>query len=240
MQARPYAGYETWKGWDRYFQFTADEAEYYAGELQGIPLAGRMVLEIGFGQGSFLAWARSQGAEVSGTEITEVSLAEAARNHVELLSSAIESIATEHRERFDAIVAFDVFEHFDLDEVAVRIRAVATMLKPGGFAVLRFPNGQSPFGLGPQNGDVTHKTALSKDKLEQLCQGTGLKTLRYGGSYVTKGRWGVTRIARAMRSTAQGSIGAVLNAVFGTAIPWDAVVVLVMCKDTGLSHVRRS
>ena len=74
-----YAGYEAWKGWTSYFAFDREEAEYFAGELRGIPLAGRSVLEIGFGTGSFLAWARAQGASVAGAEINERSLAEAAR-----------------------------------------------------------------------------------------------------------------------------------------------------------------
>ena len=55
---RHYARYEKWKGWTSYFEFSAEEAEYFAGELRGIPLAGKSVLDLGFGSGGFLAWAR--------------------------------------------------------------------------------------------------------------------------------------------------------------------------------------
>src|SRR5690349_987727 len=44
-----YAGYEEWKNWDKPFTFTAEEAEYFAGEFSRIPLAGMNLLEIGFG-----------------------------------------------------------------------------------------------------------------------------------------------------------------------------------------------
>jgi 2-polyprenyl-3-methyl-5-hydroxy-6-metoxy-1,4-benzoquinol methylase len=229
-QAGHYARYEEWKGWDRYFEIDAEEAEYFAGELRGIPVRGKTVLEIGFGTGSFLAWARSRGADIVGTEISQRSLAEARRFGVELLDPMVESISDQYAGRFDVIVGFDVFEHFDLDEVRLRIRAVETMLKPGGHVVLRFPNGQSPFGLPPQHGDVTHKMALSKERMVQICQGTNLKPVRYASAYGIRGQWGVTRAVRAVRRLARGMIGASLNAIYTTSIPWDPVVVLVMQK----------
>lgn len=225
-----YAGYEAWKGWTSYFQFDREEAEYFAGELRGIPLAGRSVLEIGFGTGSFLAWARAQGASVAGAEINDRSLTEAARAGVDLVDPAIERIANGNRGRFDVVVGFDVFEHFEADEVHRRIRAVETMLKPGGHVVLRFPNGQSPFGLVPQNGDVTHRIALSRQRMEQICQGTELRAVRYAGSYGVRGAWGPRRAVRCLRRAAQRAMGASLNLIYATRIPWDPVVVLVMQK----------
>jgi 2-polyprenyl-3-methyl-5-hydroxy-6-metoxy-1,4-benzoquinol methylase len=225
-----YAHYEEWKCWETYFEFDAEDAEYYAGELRGVPLVGKRVLEIGFGTGSFLAWARTHGARIAGTEINERSLAEAKRLGVELLDPAIEHIEDQHAGCFDVVVGFDVFEHFDLEEIQARIRAAETMLKPGGFIVLRFPNGQSPFGLAPQNGDVTHKTALAKEKMEQICHGARLEAVRYTGSYGVRGPWGPTRVVRAFRRFAQGMIGASLNLIYATDIPWDPVVVLVLRK----------
>ena len=68
----PYAGYEGWKRWDRLFAPTADERAYFAGETRGLVIAGGALLEIGFGSGSFLAWAREMGARVCGVEVIPV------------------------------------------------------------------------------------------------------------------------------------------------------------------------
>lgn len=227
---RHYSRYEEWKGWSQYFLFEDEDAEYFSGELHGVDIAGKRVLEMGFGSGSFLAWARAQGAGICGTEINERSLAEARQFGVEILDAAIETIASQHRERFDVVVAFDLFEHFTLDEIITRIGAVETMLCPGGHLILRFPNGQSPFGLAPQNADITHKTALSKHKLEQICQRTSLQVRRYAGSYRVRGPIGMKRAVRSLRYLARDLLGAMLNLVYACNIPWDPVVVLVMQK----------
>ena len=67
--AHLYHGYTQWKGWRGEFATTDREARYYAAELADVALAGRRVLELGFGNGNFLAWAREQGAQVTGTEV---------------------------------------------------------------------------------------------------------------------------------------------------------------------------
>lgn len=130
------------------------------------------------------------------------------------------------------VAAFDVFEHFTLDEIDARLRAVEMMLRPGGHLILRFPNGQSPFGLMPQNGDVTHKTALSKHMIEQLCRDTSLRALRYKGVYRVRGPIGLKRAVRRARYLARDLMGAVLNGIYAYDIPRDAVVVLVMRKQS--------
>jgi 2-polyprenyl-3-methyl-5-hydroxy-6-metoxy-1,4-benzoquinol methylase len=225
-----YAGYEEWKGWNRPFTFTDDDGRYFAGEMRGIDVAGKRVLEIGFGSGSFLAWARTKGAEVAGIEIIETLLEAARREDVELIDPAIEDAAGNHSERFDLIVAFDVFEHFPLDVVAARLSAARTMLKPGGHLVLRFPNAQSPFGLPPQNGDPTHRSALSRSVFEQLCQTIPFEFVRYAPSYRTPGKGIAKRLVRGLRGAMRDGISRLLNFVYASNIPWDSVVVLVLRK----------
>ena len=236
-QHQCYRGYEEWKGSRSYFVFDAEEAKYFCDEMRGIAVSGRRILEIGFGFGNFLAWARAQGARVAGTEISDRALSEAKRIGVETLRPDFETVALQHRERFDVVVALDVFEHFSLDEIITRMHAVETVLRPGGCLVLRFPNGQSPFGLAPQNGDITHKTALSKDKIEQICQKMSLRTERYAGSYRVSGRTAARRLARGIRYLVSEMLAAILNRVYGHDIPWDAVVVLVMRKPRGAERI---
>ena len=229
-----YDGYEAWKGWDRLealFSFSPDDADYYAGECREARIENADVLEIGFGSGGFLAWAQAKGARVAGTEIN-TKLCEAARERgIPLLPPEIETVASEYGERFDTIAAFDVFEHFELEEIATRLRAFEALLRPQGHVILRFPNGQSPFGLAPQNADPTHKTALSLAKLEPLILRLSFEVVRYGPAYRTPGRGLVVRVVRKIRYLLRDRLAGILNLVYAQAIPWDPVVTLVLRKS---------
>jgi 2-polyprenyl-3-methyl-5-hydroxy-6-metoxy-1,4-benzoquinol methylase len=231
-----YLGYESWKGWTNPFTYTAEEAKYFAGETRGLRIRDADVLEIGFGSGSFLAWAREKGARVAGTEINPKMLAAARNARIEMLPSAFEVVAQIHAARFDTIIALDVFEHFSLLEIAARLKAAEIMLKPGGHLVLRFPNAQSPFGLAPQHGDPTHKSALSRGVIEQLAQGTAFEVVRYAPSFRVGGTRLVNGLVRRARYAARELITALLNAVYAENIPWDSVVVLVLRKRSGSSQ----
>jgi SAM-dependent methyltransferase len=227
----PYLQYETWKGWDSLFQVDDDSADYFQRECAGLDIADANVLEIGFGSGSFVAWAVARGARVCGVERIPALVEAARRFGIEVFEPEIDRIAETHRHRFDSIFAFDVFEHLTLDEIRTELDALGTMLKPGGHLLLRFPNAQSPFGLAPQYGDPTHKTGLSRGVFEQMTQGSGWKVVRYQGAARAPGRTLSKRAVRWVRYAIQDLIGSVLNAVYAQKIPWDAVVVLVLRRD---------
>jgi SAM-dependent methyltransferase len=173
----PYANYAAWKEWDGRFAPTAREARYFAAEFRDVPLRGRRVLEIGFGNGSFLAWAKSQGAEVAGLELN-AAMREAARaqGFVVFDSSPVELAA--QGVRFDLVVAFDVLEHWDTAELIANFNAIRAVLVEGGLFMSRFPNGQSPFGRVYQHGDFSHKSTLSTYKIEYLAGVAGFDVVR--------------------------------------------------------------
>jgi SAM-dependent methyltransferase len=175
-----YADYGGWKGWENPFVCPPDLARYYEAELRGRSLGGAQLLEIGFGNGEFLGWAKAQGAVVTGSELTPAAIAAAKAAEIPLIPSNFETGAIEAAQ-FDIIAAFDVFEHLNPEAIIAKLAAADRMLKPDGWLILRFPNGQSPFGLAPQNADATHITALSREKIEQYAARTGLRTLHYGG-----------------------------------------------------------
>ena len=151
-----YGGYEIWKDSEQAFHGHCRGRRLLRGRDRGTKIEDGDVLEIGFGSGSFLAWARACKARVVGTEINLALLAAARDLGFDLLPPDIETVADKHERRFDTIVAFDVFEHFTLATVAAR-RAAETMLKPGGHLVLRFPNAQSPLAWRPKT--ATRRTS---------------------------------------------------------------------------------
>lgn len=175
--AGAYANYAEWKHWDGAFTTTPKLARYLAAEFRGIALAGKRVLEIGFGNGGFLAWARAEGAEVSGLELNDA-MREAARRHGYPAHEGSLADLAAGAARYDLIVAFDVIEHWDTDELVANFAHIRTLLVPGGCFIARFPNGHSPFGRIFQHGDFTHKSTLSAYKIEYLALTTGFAIVR--------------------------------------------------------------
>ena len=175
--AQLYEGYQAWKGWRGAFTASERDARYYAAELANLPLTGRRVLEIGFGNGSFLAWARAQGAQVTGTELIDALVEQARANGYDGQPASLQALSAGGRQ-FDVIVAFDVLEHFSRHALVATMRQIHALLAPQGHLLARFPNGHSPAGLVHQHGDLTHLTALSSSSMTQLAQITGFAVER--------------------------------------------------------------
>ncbi|MGJ0507154.1 MAG: class I SAM-dependent methyltransferase [Methylocystis sp.] len=224
-----YSGYEVWKAWDKPFTYSAEDDAYFAGETRGIVVAGGRLLEVGYGSGSFLAWARDKGAEVAGVEIIPSLVEAAARAGIETLPPTLENIKTTIAP-FDTIVALDVFEHLTLGEIRHYLHACAALAAERCHLLLRFPNAQSPFGLAPQNGDATHVSQLSQGVFEQLIQDTPWRIVRYAPAYRLHGGGLFKRLRRWAQYAARDLISAFLNATYNQTIPWDPVVVLVLCR----------
>src|SRR5438552_4083325 len=81
---RNYTGYEMWKGWktETFFRCSDIQRAYFKVELSHLDLRGKHVLEIGFGNGTFLCFARACGAELYGTEVLDSALALAQQHGV--------------------------------------------------------------------------------------------------------------------------------------------------------------
>jgi 2-polyprenyl-3-methyl-5-hydroxy-6-metoxy-1,4-benzoquinol methylase len=227
-----YSNYQDWKSWDDLFVYTPDHDGYFTRELADLAIREADVLEIGFGSGSCVAWLEDRGARISVTEISERSCAGAQARGLEVLPTDLPPVAGAHANQFDTIIAFDVFEHLDLNTVEAYLSACATMLKPGGRLLLRFPNAQSPFGLQPQAGDPTHKSQLSLSVLNLMNVSRPFRVTRYAASHLYLGKpmtpvW----FKRVTRRGMQKALNGFLSFVYASGIPYEPVVVIVMEKS---------
>lgn len=226
-----YDGYSRWKGWDQHFSCSDLDRERFRIDFAGIDLSGKRLLEIGFGAGALLVWARERGAEVSGSEINEDSIAAAKTVGVPLIGAAFEQTGELGEAAWDIIVAYDVFEHLDPPMLKAKLVAIGRALRPGGLLVLRYPNGQSPFGLPSQHGDATHIQALSEMKMRQFAEGTPLVTKSYRGAAFAAHPRLTHRVVTWFRHGIRSAMMRMIQFAIATDIPLDPVMLHVMRKS---------
>lgn len=175
--------YRSWKSWseDTFGNLGDVEKRTFQAELElaGTPFDEKLrVLEIGFGNGSFATWVKSQGWIYVGTEIDrELVLRARSRGFdVHDASEALSVIAAGRR--FDLVVAFDVLEHFTLVEIDDFLMRMKNVLAPGGRFLARFPSGDSPFSRAIQYGDLTHRSIIGSGIITQLALKAGLHVVQ--------------------------------------------------------------
>jgi SAM-dependent methyltransferase len=176
------ANYTVWKSWDstQFGHISRLDQAYFDAEFRFVPQRAKVsVLEIGFGHGAFMSYARTKRQwQITGIEINNIEMEAAASADYRVVRS-IDDLPS--AECFDLIVAFDVFEHLEVEVLSALLVKIARRLAPRGYLLARFPNGDSPFGLSNQHGDHTHKTVITRSKLTQLALPAGLVIETYRG-----------------------------------------------------------
>lgn len=225
---RQYPARKNWFGTADYRSL----GDRFAKELQRskTPPRGR-ILEIGFGDGLFLDWARAEGFSVEGIELNaDFCTAARSRNHAVECGDAV-TLLTECEARYDLIVLFDVLEHLRVDEIVHLLRSLRACLTQDGKVLATFPNGQSPFGRVYQHADVTHVTTLSVPIMMDIAP---LADMRVVGGYnrarsALTSRSAARRLARklsfAARDIVQWTVGQIY---FQAQIPLDPNVTVVL------------
>ncbi len=173
--------YRDWKSWDvACFGVIGDQAEYFRVELakSGVrKLQGVRVMELGFGNGGFAAWAASCGMDYVGTEI-DPELVRRARDRglcAYLADEAFDKLAC--KPKFEVCVAWDVLEHLERDQLVGFLRDLRLLLTAGGVLIARVPSGDSPFSAAIQNGDPTHAPPMGSGAIRYLAMQAGFTSV---------------------------------------------------------------
>jgi len=161
------------------------------------PLAGKRVVDVGCGGGILSdAMARS-GAQVLGIDLStkplrvaELHAMEAGTEGVEYREIAVEALAAERPSSFDAVTCMEMLEH--VPDPASVVRALATLVKPGGWVFLSTLNRNAKaFLLAIVGAEYvlnmlpkgTHEYArfLKPSELAQFCRDAGLELMSSRG-----------------------------------------------------------
>ena len=177
--------YLKWKRWDEQSQFgglSPKQRAYYKAEIKRSCASlskSSKVLEVGFGSGSFLSYAKRKKWDICGTEANKHLVEAGIRSGFNVILS--ENFKPFGDNIFELVVAFDVLEHIHKDDLIEFFAEIKRVLKPGGVFIACFPNGDSPFGLRHQNGDITHVTAIGSHMAHYFAAQSDLKIVFVGG-----------------------------------------------------------
>ena len=157
--------YQEWKNWSsvNFASASLEENLYFSKLRKKFKLGESLdVLEIGFGNGAFLDFSKSIGWDVSGVELIPSLVDRAVQNGYNAFLG-VDDIPVENK--YDLIVAFDVLEHIESNQILNFFEKIKTFLHPNGILIIRVPNGSSPFGLSNQHGDITHHSVITESKM---------------------------------------------------------------------------
>lgn len=157
----------------------AATALVYRRDLRPRLAAAGRVLDIGCGQGELVRLLHEDGFDAWGVDASpeQVRIANAAgTDRVELAD--LHDYLRARPGSWDAVVATDVLEHLDADEILAACDAVRRALRPGGRFVARVPNAVSPLGGYTMYGDVTHRTWFTPRSVAQLSAVAGFGSVR--------------------------------------------------------------
>jgi SAM-dependent methyltransferase len=114
--------------------------------------SGSRVLEIGVGQGAFLAKAKKAGLEVSGIELNPEGAKAARDKGFDIIEQDMASLHAEDPRAWDCICAFQVLEH--LAHPREFLDQAVALLRPGGLLLLSVPNAAVARRLDPERIDL--------------------------------------------------------------------------------------
>lgn len=140
------------------------------------PKKSSIIIDLGCGHGTLVHFARQRGySAVHGVDVSSQQVALAVQLGIEgvIEGDLSTTLAALPAESVDAIVAFDVIEHFTKDELIGFVDTVHRVLKKGGRWIIHAPNAASPFAGAIRYGDFTHELAFTRTSLEQLMHASG-------------------------------------------------------------------
>jgi SAM-dependent methyltransferase len=141
--------------------------------LAGLSPEARL-LELGCGSGQMLEFLRREGfRNAAGIDLSPEQVAIARERGLDVqVADVFEHLARERGDR-DAVLALDLFEHFDRPELLRLTAAVHGALVPGGRLILQTPNGGGLLPGAVVHGDLTHLTIFTPGSLMQLLAPAG-------------------------------------------------------------------
>lgn len=230
-----YEGYEAAQGWNgiTFGTCSPEQRAYFDAELSAIGVHPRptlRVLDVGFGNGALLGWYRSHGVRSHGVELNP-RMVRRAEDHGYMAAADFETLRNKTEgQRYDVITAFDVLEHIDRASLVRFLTELKPFCNPDTVLLFRFPNGDNPFSLPLQNGDVTHVTAIGQSMMRQIAALAGFDIVSLRSPTQAKLTFGLRRLLVMFGLPLRLVIGIAIRHLFmaGMQVEFSANLVSVM------------
>jgi SAM-dependent methyltransferase len=163
------------------------------------------VLDAGCGWGVTLEALENAGYSASGLDQSSGALEQLDRPGRKLIEADLNQAIPQTVSQFDAVLALDVIEHLDLDQLAVR--RLGALLRPGGTLIVSVP--ALPALFGEFDMIQGHRRRYLPDDLRRVFDGSGLELERifwWGGWFLP--------IVRRQRASLQARPGESAAAVY--------------------------
>lgn len=156
---------------------------YYSSELAFLPscLKKHNALDVGAGHGLLLRYLKEQGfTSLAGIDI-DAELARQAAGYLEkygvpVLNCNVFDFLPSRKEQYGLITAFDIIEHFSLEEGFKFLKTIYDALMPGGILVLRTLNMANLFGGYSRYMDITHQMGFTDRSLVEFVHQAGFSS----------------------------------------------------------------
>jgi SAM-dependent methyltransferase len=134
------------------------------------------ILDVGCGHGAVLHFAHAAGyRNARGVDGSAEQVVEAKRLGISGVEQGdlLAYLRATASASIDVVIAIDVLEHFDRNEMLPFIDEVHRVLVPGGRWIIHVPNGDSPFCGMMRYHDFTHELAFTRASINQVLRSSG-------------------------------------------------------------------
>lgn len=139
------------------------------------------MLDLGCGHGAVIYFARELGyTNMRGVDGSKEQIAAAHRLGIPGVKQQdlMEAIRGEGDCSYDAVITFDVIEHFTRDELIDLVDSIQRVLRSGGRWIIHTINAGSPLFGTVRYGDLTHELAFTATSITQLLVTSGFVKVR--------------------------------------------------------------
>lgn len=148
---------------------------YHRVALENMPVNSGRLVDVGCGNGVFVAAARKAGFDASGIDFSESAIV-AGKKHFQLetlYATSIEEFVASRDQRFDVVTAFEILEH--MDDSSAFFKGLIRLVAPGGHVIVSVPN-RDRYPMLLNEGDLPphHFTRWSAASLSGFIERHGL------------------------------------------------------------------
>lgn len=140
---------------------------------------GSNILEIGCGRGFTMLTLEKMGFHnIKGIDIddSQIDFGKKLGLNVELVEDTVDFL-NQCKEQYDAVIAFDVFEHMHKDELVLVLSKIYSLLKKEGVLICKVPNANHPLSMRYRYIDWTHYISFTEMSLDFILYNSGFQSI---------------------------------------------------------------